>query len=341
MKTLSNIHRLISSIIFFTLLTSVQPSFAQRKVIITGSEVTHKLISEKTIYMEIEFLSDSLCNGRATGSQGGIEAGMWVARQFKRLGIKPVNGSYSQSFEASDGSVGRNIIGMLPAAGNNTKRRYMIIAAHYDGIGQLDGAMYPGADSNASGIAAMLNVGRMISAMVSYGKVYRQNIIFVALDAKNLSMGGAKALWTAIENKELINPVTGEEIGNDNISMMVNIDQIGSCLSPLASGNKNFIIMLSDSNADFHRGSLKYASSRYEIDLELGFDYYGSSSFTEMFYKRVSDQKIFLENGIPSVMFTSGITMNNNKVRDTVDTLDMTVLKHRIWIIFHWIERTI
>lgn len=314
---------------------------AQKKVIVAGSEITHKLISEETLYRQIEFLSDSLCNGRATGSLGNTEAGMWIARQFEGLGIAPLNGSYSQSFKATDGSVGRNIVGILPSAGRSFNRRYMIVAAHYDGFGELDGAMYPGADSNASGVAAMLNIGKMISAMVSYGKTYRQNIIFVALDAKNLSMGGAKALWTAVENREMRNPLTGEAIGKEDISMMVNIDQIGSCLSPLNSGKKNYIILLTDKSADFHRGSLKYASERYNIDLELGFDYYGSPSFTEMFYRRVSEQKIFLENRIPSVMFTSGITMNNNKVWDTVDTLDMTILKHRIWIMFHWIERTI
>ena len=40
-------------------------------------------------------------------------------------------------------------------------------------------------------------------------------------------------------------------------------------------------------------------------------------------------------------MFTSGITLNNNKDRDTADTLDYTVMKKRIWLIFHWIERVI
>ena len=40
-------------------------------------------------------------------------------------------------------------------------------------------------------------------------------------------------------------------------------------------------------------------------------------------------------------MFTSGITLNNNKVQDTLQTLDLSVLKRRIWLIFHWMERII
>ena len=31
--------------------------------------------------------------------------------------------------------------------------------------------------------------------------------------------------------------------------------------------------------------------------------------------------------------------MNNNKVHDTVQTLDLGVLKRRIQLIFHWVER--
>ena len=39
------------------------------------------------------------------------------------------------------------------------------------------------------------------------------------------------------------------------------------------------------------------------------------------------------------MLFTSGITMNNNKPYDTVGSLDMNVLKRRVWLIFHYIER--
>lgn len=306
-----------------------------------GSEITHGLITEKTLERQVSFLADSICNGRGTGTIGNTEAALWIVSHFKSLGILPINGSYSNSFDLGEGIVGRNIIGMLPSGGKSTAaKRYMIVAAHYDGFGELEGNMYPGADSNASGVVAMLGAGRMISAMMSYGKTYRQNIIFVALDAKNVNMNGVKVFWDRLASGSLVDPVNGNVIRKEDISIMVNIDQIGSTLSPLKSGDSNYLILLADTYADFHRGSLKYANTRYELGLDLGFDYYGSSSFTDMFYRRVSEQKIFLDHKVPAVMFTSGITMNNNKTRDTADTLDYTVLKKRIWAIFHWIERT-
>ena len=53
----------------------------------------------------------------------------------------------------------------------------------------------------------------------------------------------------------------------------------------------------------------------------------------------MSDQRIFLEHDIPAVMFTSGITLNNNKVTDTPDTLDYTLMRKRIQLIFYWLEK--
>jgi hypothetical protein len=38
-------------------------------------------------------------------------------------------------------------------------------------------------------------------------------------------------------------------------------------------------------------------------------------------------------------MFTSGITMNTNKSRDTVANLNIEVLQKRIYLIYHWLEK--
>ena len=56
-----------------------------------------------------------------------------------------------------------------------------------------------------------------------------------------------------------------------------------------------------------------------------------------MFY-RLSDQRVFIDNGIPAVLFTSGITMNTNKTRDTAQTIDLDILKKRIFLMYHWLE---
>lgn len=313
----------------------------QKVIRMVGSEITHNIVTENTLGRQIEFLTDTLCEGRATGSRGAVETAFWIERQFAGLGILPFGESYSRSFIAHDGRIGRNLIGLLPSGGKKSAKPYIIIAAHYDGLGILDGAMYPGADSNASGVAAMLGSASMIGAMMRYGKVYGKNIIFVALDGKHLNMRGAQELWNTVSGGSLKDPASGTTITADDIMLMVNLDQIGSSMAPLHEGNGEYLIMLSDARSDFYRSSLTSMNSKYKIGLDLGFDYYGSRDFTRLFYSVVSEQKVFIEHGKPAVMFTSGITMNNNKTRDTASTLDLGVLKKRVWLLFHWLERVI
>lgn len=326
------------SIFFALIATILSASFslqaAAPAVQTTGSTFTHRFVTEEKLRAQVEFLCDSICGGRATGTVGCSEASSWLIRHFRNLDMSP----RVYSFTTAGGKRGRNVVGMIPGAG---KSSYIIIVAHYDGLGRLGGRLYPGADSDCSGVAAMLGVATMTREMARIGKVWRKNILFVALDGKNAGLSGSKALWDMLKAGTIKNPLTGEGIREDQVSLMVNIDQIGSTLSPIRKGRQDYLIMLSAANADYLRSSLRGANQMYRLGMDLGMDYYGSRDFTRMFYERVSDQRPFVENGRKAVMFTSGITMNNNKVYDSPHTLDYTILKKRIWLIFHWMERVI
>ena len=82
---------------------------------------------------------------------------------------------------------------------------------------------------------------------------------------------------------------------------------------------------------------MKTCNRKYAIDMDLAFNYYDSPDFTRIFY-RLSDQRIFIDNHIPAVLFTSGITMNTNKTWDSPETIDLEIFKRRIFLIYHWIE---
>lgn len=306
---------------------------------IPGGEITQGLISEKNLRQQISFLSDPLCAGRATGSKGSCEAAFWLIRNFKQIGLTPLGETYIHHFYTHTGLIGRNIIGCVPGSVKGLKKDYILITAHYDGLGILGGKLYPGADSNASGVVAMLSVAKMLKALNKYGRAYECNIIFAALDAKEVNLSGSNALWSLISQGGLKNPENGEPVAADQISFIVNIDQIGSSLSPVGE-REDYIIMLG-CESGFSQSFINSINNQYNIGLELAFDYYGSKDFTKMFYRKVSDQRVFLENNKPAVMFTSGITMNNKKTTDRPETLNMGVFKKRIYLIFHWLEKMI
>lgn len=296
-----------------------------------------KCISPKSLELDIEFLSGEFCKGRGSGQPGSAEAAFWISRQFKEAGLEKMGRSWFQSFY-SRGRICHNVVGMLPASGNGTTAsgKYIIVGAHYDNIGVLDGKTYPGADSNASGVAAMTSLAKMFSDLRARGSILDQNIIFVAFDAKQLSLAGSQELWIRILLGRLANPLTGKAVSRKDISLMVNLDILGGVSSPITAGRPDYLMLL---GGDRFYSTLESINRYNNIYLQLRMDYYGSKGFTDMFLNRVSDQKVFRENGILGVMFTSGITMDTNKVTDTADKIDYEILYKRVKLIFHWIER--
>lgn len=296
-------------VLFFVLSAIVFPAFAQQR---------------DQLRRDVEFLSSQLCEGRATGTVGAVEAAQLVSRRFAKFELVPVTPAYSSSFYTA-GKIGRNVIGIQPGWGD----KYIIIAAHYDNLGILEGNLYPGADSNASGVAMLLGLVAELA-----GNIYPQSIIFVALDAHQ-TMAGAADLLEKIQEERLIDPRTGRPIYARNITSFVNLDMLGSTSAPLHPGRPDYLIML---GSEKHRSLIQ----RLNLDgLDLGFDYYGSASFTEMFLYRAGDQKVFHDAGFPVGLFTSGITMLTNKRDDDVDTLDYDMMEKRLTLLYHFFDHSI
>ena len=84
----------------------------------------------------------------------------------------------------------RNVLAMIP--GKNTKE-YVIVGAHFDHLGidpALDGdQIYNGADDNASGVSAVLQIAR---AFLASGQQPERNVIFAFWDGEEKGLLGSK-----------------------------------------------------------------------------------------------------------------------------------------------------
>ena len=289
------------------------------------------MLSERALRTRVEFLTDSLCFGRGSGTPGAAEAAFWLSRQFSQLNLTPL-GHFAHSFPLPE-KAGHNIIGSIPGRASD---KYVIIMAHYDGLGTLEGKLYPGADSNASGVAALLSLAQAFFHSHSASGQSHPTLIFAALDGRQANMAGAYALCGELLDSKLKDPRTGFVINKEDILQVVNMDIIGSCLEPLDAERPDYLIMLG--GEQYQRDLLSFINRSQGIGLDLGFDYYGSKDFTELFYRRICDQRPFLENGIPSVLFTSGITLRTNRTDDVSSSLNYSVLRKRIELIYHWIS---
>jgi hypothetical protein len=94
----------------------------------------------------VEFLSDSLCAGRQTGTPGATGAAFYLIRRLHSLGYEV---EYD-TFRTERGAVGRNLVTKQKGS-----KAAILLMASYDGLGRIGTRLYPGADSNASGVAAL------------------------------------------------------------------------------------------------------------------------------------------------------------------------------------------
>ena len=324
----------LSACLLFALLAT--RAVAQPAGYIISARNAEHLADEAGLRSRVAFLADSLCAGRASGTPGSLYAQSAIARQFAAYGLQPAGGTYFRGFRTISGAPAHNVVGFLPGSGD----RYVVVAAHYDHIGTLSGSLYPGADSNASGVASLLTLAQMFHHLQKLGKTYYHTIIFVALDGKEQSLSGSHFLWNEIAGGLLRDPHTGRTVTPKDIDRMVNIDQVGGTEAPLHRNRPDYLMMLCEPD-NGRRDALLIANQSPEVSLDLGFDYYGSKDFTRVFFRTISDQKPFLDNGIPSVMFTSGITLRNNKVTDDAESLDYGILRRRVLAMFYYLVRVI
>ncbi len=152
----------------------------------------------------VRYLADDSLGGRLAGSPGERCAGAYLAAEFRRLGLKPAGegGSYFQSLPLAtvlnphfQGGSGRNVVGLLP--GRDPKGPVLVIGAHYDHLGlggPMSGSLAPetvavhhGADDNASGTAALLEVARLLAR----GERPQSPVLFVAFTGEEEGLLGS------------------------------------------------------------------------------------------------------------------------------------------------------
>ncbi|MEM7768486.1 MAG: M28 family peptidase [Pseudomonadota bacterium] len=138
----------------------------------------------------VETLSDDAFAGRAAGTPGNAAARAILLAEMERIGLAPVNGTFEHPFTYGDmddgGPVkpGVNLIGRID--GSDETGRAIIITAHFDHLGEIDGEIYNGADDNASGVGAILAIAAFFTQRPPENDIY-----IVLLDAEEEGLGGA------------------------------------------------------------------------------------------------------------------------------------------------------
>ncbi len=162
----------------------VGPSFAADPAIL-------RTITTNDLRGHVSFLCSEELEGRGLGEAGGRTAQRYLASYYTRLGLTPFgeDGTFFQPFEAR-GRNGRNVLAMLPGTDPALRGEFIVVMGHVDHLGRGrsgDGPVYNGADDNASGTAAILEIAEAFTAAPP-----RRSVVFFNTDGEESGLLGSR-----------------------------------------------------------------------------------------------------------------------------------------------------
>ncbi len=308
-------------------LTRLLPSQAQETGSTATAQVPRARLPERKPLVEpppifsvgrmmstIRTLASEAFQGRAIGDPALDQAAAYIAKAFQEAGLQPGGdepGSYYQAVPWPDQGIEgldlehatpmKNIIGIIPGRKAEWAGESVVVGAHYDhlGLGEIvgreqdRGQVHPGADDNASGVAVLLELARVLGQSLAPDRT----VVFVAFTGEEEGLLGSRHYVHAAGTY----PV-------DRCIAMINIDTVGRL-----EGRKLLV--------------LGAGSAREWVHIFMGVGY-TTGVQTDCVARDLgsSDQKSFLDAGVPAIQLFSGPHLDYHRPSDTPDKIDPTGL---------------
>jgi Zn-dependent M28 family amino/carboxypeptidase len=233
----------------------------------------------------VRVLAHDSMQGRRADSPGSAKARRYLLSEFRRIGLEPVGASYEHPFtftarrDSTTTRRGVNLLGKV--TGTRYPDRYLVVTAHYDHVGvgrPVEGdSIYNGADDNASGTAALLE-------LAAYFRKHRpaSTVVFAALDAEETGLRGAQAF------------VEAPPVPKGTVVLNVNLDMV-------SHSEKGELYAAGTSHSPFLRPLLDSVAARAPVKLLFGHDRPVPTPGDD--WTLQSDHGAFHRAGIPFVYF--------------------------------------
>ncbi len=200
----------------------------------------------------------------------------------------------------------RNVAGFLRGGDPELADEWIVVGAHHDHLGSIprtagDG-IFNGADDNASGVSAVLELAERFAAM---RPAPARSIVFMTFSAEEAGLFGSRAVF----ERDLL--------PRQRIRFMLNLDMIGR--------NAEEPVRVSGQGVDERlRAQLEAAAEA--LDLKWTFAGSGPGSAN-------SDYGPFMEAGIPFLSFFTGEHADYHEVSDHADRLEYRRMEHLVrWV---------
>lgn len=221
---------------------------------------------------------------------GNVMAGEYLYRRFANYGLDV----WFEDFVTDDGLLVLNVVAELP--GDDPSETYLVLG-HYDSLNDLSGpdqSESPGADDNASGVAGMVEIARLLSQRrLSYP------VRFFATNVEEVGLQGVKAFGRRLSEE-------GTEITG-----AYNVDAIASA----AHGSQ--LVLNGDAGSAWLEEILSDVNDRYGL---------GQALLVRQNPVIVADDNFLRDAGVPTILVARelfGWSSLLHTPDDNMSTVDM------------------
>lgn len=139
----------------------------------------------------LDYLAGPKLHGRGSGTQDEYNAALYIARQLRGYGLAPAaGGAYVQvaNIMAPNGESSHTWNVLAKIEGTTEAAQIIVLSAHLDHLGVKNGKTYPGADDDASGTAAVMELARALAK----GRRPQRTVVFALWGSEEKGLVGAR-----------------------------------------------------------------------------------------------------------------------------------------------------
>ena len=212
-----------------------------------------------------------------------------------------------------------NVLGFLK--GTEKPDEILVVTAHYDHVGIINGEIHNGADDDGSGTVSVLEVAEAFSEAAKKGNGPKRSVLFMTVSGEEKGLLGSR-YYTDMD------PVFPLE----NTVANLNIDMVGR-VDDAHKENADYIYLIGSDKLSQDLHELSESVNKTYTNLELDYTYNDENDPNRFYYR--SDHYNFAKNNIPIIFYFNGTHEDYHKPTDTVEKIVFDTMEKRARLVFH------
>lgn len=213
---------------------------------------------------------------------------------------------------------GKNVLGFIQ--GTEFPNEVVVMSAHLDHLGIVDGKIYYGADDDASGTSAVMNLATAFKTASDAGFKPKRSLLFLNFSGEEKGLLGSSyyAENPVFKFKETV--------------VDLNIDMIGRRDKRYAD-NPNYVYVIGSEKLSSELKAISEKENATHTQLKLDYTYDDPLDPNQFYYR--SDHYNFAKYDVPVIFYFNGVHDDYHKPTDTIDKIEFDKMQKITRLVFY------